>query len=687
MKKLHLILILILFFFGINSNESKRTFPSMILSDWSELAITWSGPRDNPNQQPIRSPGVTGLRSSSDWSKSALSVEGFAIRWGSTLFGDPTQWDGDVFIDNNGQFINLIETYSGVTIPFTMQRTYIVPPKQGFYMIQYTITNSFSNNEENLQLLDFVNTSPCPVGDGQWAWFNTGENLFMVDETKANCNQFYYSSAVYSKENFISYQIGTPTGSKSPLTQFINNPNGQLNQDQVYSGAQASIGFVFNTTLKPYESVSFSIYRNLQRDYNSAVSYSKKAVAQSPSYWVQQTAQSTQNWLSLAKKPSFNDAETERFYWNSLLLMKHSQNPTIGTFIASFHPAYLFKTWGRDAVFSAIIMAEAGYIEESQKFLKWMSTASLRSDGAFHTCYDWWTGVDVGFVEPQFDSAGAYLLAIYHDYKLTKNSQLANSVQQRVRNLENFFLNNIGLHSLAPPDYSIWEESSDPHTGAPLPTSYFTFTQSLAAAGLWAAAQLEKNVWSDTNRANQLLERSQQIVSAIETYLWSNDGYYIRAIWSNDSSLDTRVDSSSVAAVFLGLISDSNRAQSHIKKIQTNLTQAGAGIGRYWGDPFFYDSIYNPGGQEVGAPTPPWGVTTMFLSWAEIQYKISIDQRLSWMVQHAAPMGMAVGEAVDGVTGTFVMSSCPDLYEYAGVYIWGLLMNQGLAQFANPFNW
>jgi hypothetical protein len=27
-----------------------------------------------------------------------------------------------------------------------------------------------------------------------------------------------------------------------------------------------------------------------------------------------------------------------QFYQNSVLLMKHSQNPTLGTFVASFHP-------------------------------------------------------------------------------------------------------------------------------------------------------------------------------------------------------------------------------------------------------------------------------------------------------------------------------------------------------------
>jgi hypothetical protein len=57
------------------------------------------------------------------------------------------------------------------------------------------------------------------------------------------------------------------------------------------------------------------------------------------------------------------------------------------------------------------------------------------------------------------------------------------------------------------------------------------------------------------------------------------------------------------------------------------------------------------------------------------------------MIDHSAPGLMPVGEAIDGVTGTFVMSSCPDLYEHAGVFIWTTLMNEKLAKLPNPQLW
>lgn len=41
-------------------------------------------------------------------------------------------------------------------------------------------------------------------------------------------------------------------------------------------------------------------------------------------------------------------------------------------------------------------------------------------------------------------------------------------------------------------------------------------------------------------------------------------------------------------------------------------------------------------------------------------YGYDVSDRIQWMLDHSGPYGMAVGEAIDGVTGTFVMSSCPD---------------------------
>lgn len=52
-----------------------------------------------------------------------------------------------------------------------------------------------------------------------------------------------------------------------------------------------------------------------------------------------------------------------------------------------------------------------------------------------------------------------------------------------------------------------------------------------------------------------------------------------------------------------------------------------------------------------------------------------VRKRLQWMVDHAAEGQMPVGEAICGVTGNFIASSTPNIYEYAGVYIWVRLLH------------
>jgi len=379
------------------------------------------------------------------------------------------------------------------------------------------------------------------------------------------------------------------------------------------------------------------------------------------------------------------------------LSMRMSQNPVVGTFVASFHASYEFKTWARDAIFSAMIMDTAGYYENAELFLSWLHTAERRDDGGFHTCYSWWSGASAGFVEPQFDSAGAALMAYYYHYKMKNNPQLTEDAKSLIRDLEKFFMQSYSGGAFVKPDYSIWEESSDGRTGNPIDPSHFTFTHSLAYAGVVSAAFLEKLAYSNPSGAADLEERSKQFAQSLENHFWheysNGTGLYVRGLIANSLEQDLRMDGSTAAAVFTGACSNDTRADMHLASIKSRITKLSAGIARYENDPFFYDSLYNPGGREVGEASPPWGVVTMFTAWAEVaRYGVQgsaaiVRQRLEWMVDHLYPHLMPVGESVDGVSGEPVMSSSPDLYEHAGVYIWTYLLYHNKAVVPNPKLW
>jgi hypothetical protein len=90
-------------------------------------------------------------------------------------------------------------------------------------------------------------------------------------------------------------------------------------------------------------------------------------------------------------------------------------------------------------------------------------------------------------------------MAIYQHYTITQNVQFLLNVLPQVQNIENFLLNEVELYGFIPADYSIWEESSDPFTGNPIPPSYFTFTQSMGYAGSWSAGKIE-SILGNTQR-------------------------------------------------------------------------------------------------------------------------------------------------------------------------------------------
>lgn len=644
----------------------------MTLTNWKDMTITWAGPRDHHNvPEPHRSMGIYDVRIAPNMRKNALNEDSFLIKDDTKVYMDAKQWDGDAYITEHGEFKTLVETYEDKTLQFNLTRSYILPPNEHFYVVKYSLTNTEST-DKSYSIFDYITSSKSECSEKHWAWNDKETRIFMIDETK--CGGSYFGT--FSDHNITSYQIGFSDGERSPLQQWRRNQ--VLNRDNVAEDHHVQIGSVVDVTVKSHSTVDIHFYRILDSNYRSVVDVASKIRRVAAKDWFDHTSKVYSQWFNSVNHPPLT-GNAKKLYVNSLILMKNSLNPAIGSYVASFHPEYGFKTWSRDAIFNAMAIDAVGFHDDVSKFYKWIASAKKRDDGSFHTCYSWWDGQPVGFVEPQYDSAGAFLWGVYYHYKLTKDNNFLNQVREGVRRLQDFLLQD-GGRGLIKSDYSIWEESSDPHTGHGLPTSFFSFTQGLGYAGLISAAKLE-TIWNNPSRAQQLINRANVLKDAIERELWNEQlGYYVRSRWSDTMSQDTRKDSSSMSLIFSGAVSNKTRMMSHINHIVSGLTKRGSGIARYHMDPYFYDSIYSPGGKEVGEPAPPWGVVTMFTAWAELRQNIDIKHRLKWMVDHTAYGFMPVGEAIDGVTGEFVMSSCPDIYEHGSVYVWTQLMDHKMAQ-------
>ncbi|KAJ6226083.1 trehalase [Anaeramoeba flamelloides] len=669
-----------------------------MLTNWQDHMLSFAAARNCPEKAPVRYPGINGYYSSKfGYKSSELSYDSFALSSSSMKTDDPSYISGSTvgggWIDKSGTFTSVYDTYKSNPMPIEIQRKVTMPPKKEMYLIEYILTNK-GGSDQSGTILDFLGSGDqSHTGNHPYSYncahgiFDSSSNALFLDQT--GCASGVVAAgplkATLLKEN-VCVGNGSKNTESNPLMVFNKN-SGKLNGAVEFWGDRVGAGSTFDYDLCAGCSASFWFYRSEHETLAEAKSFAAQMMNTDPQALIDDNNASYQDWLSKAKKPNFNgNSDQEALYYNSLVTLKNAQNPTRGAIASSFHPLYGYKVWSRDSTFAALIFDSAGYHDEALFFLKWASGAVLRDDGFFHTCYDVFTGKYAPFVEPQIDGTGAFLLAVQYHASVTKDLEFLvednNIIFNRMRDFESFFMNSKGKYDLAIPDYSIWEESSTPD-GKPLPTQYYTFSQIMSHTGLIASSIVE--TWlGNVQQSEKLQKRAEILQEAIQTHLWdSNNNYYYRGMWSDTLELDTKIDGSTAAAVFTGF-SDS---QSHLQRISDKLTHLNHGIARYEGDRFFYSSIYNPCGKEVGAVEPPWGVCTCFLALSEIELNINsdeVDSRIQWMVDTSAYNNNPVGECIDGVSGLFVSAAAPDIYEHGGVYILTQLVKNGLSYGLNP---
>ncbi|GJQ09427.1 hypothetical protein GpartN1_g1218.t1 [Galdieria partita] len=712
-----------------------EALPGMQISNWKNMILTWASTTDCRNGPIARVAGPNSWRISDDWSQTLINFDTFAVRYGSSLdtlnhsLIDPKLWKGSeavgkagMLCSTRGEFLATYDMYDTEQLPFLVTTSFFLPVGEQFYLKKITVTNQSPSRiclkllsilENGLKGSDFGPLS-CPVQAKQ----SNDSTYFHIDMAK--CGSFHIGGGEFleSKSFRTSTQVGPATGSNSAFSvfQLYSDGNGV---SSITEDVHVQAASVFLLELNANESKEVYSFRAAATDERTLWNTMKRACEKSAQEWIEYTGKSYEKWLQSGIRPNICsepgqgfkngndclDPDAEELFTKSLILLKNSQNPTLGLFASSFHTLYGWKAWMRDCSLQAIILGEAGYLEEERKFLEWASYAELRSEwsgGGFHSTYSSWTGDVHDFVEPQYDASALYLLALSHysiksnDYSLwygeNKNSR-ADIIEQLLLRRD--------YEKLWAPDFSIWEESSDPVTGERLPRKYYSFTQSTAFGALIAAAKCRRKQ-KNFQRAEQLEERARELSESLERIFWQEeDGSYLRSIedgsrtWLPDPyAADSRVDSSSLGLLLFDVVKNESRRIEHLRAVQSKLSRRLWGIARYDDDHYFYDGIFSPCGCEARNASPPWGVTTMFTAMSEwthvakdASFVTNVYARLQWMVEHSAYGMMPVGEANDGVTGLFVSASTPDLYEYAGMYIWTVLFVQGKAWSMSPFSW
>ncbi|EDR22630.1 hypothetical protein, conserved [Entamoeba dispar SAW760] len=668
-----------------------RPNPSYGLTNFKDMITTWCANVDSANFKGSRPAGLCQLRwNGNGYTQNLIQGDGFAFQVNGKKFSNPFQFVGSNSIEYPGEYLFNIKYYAlnSLQIDASITKRYMVVPNKHIVLEKYDITNT-GNSPLNFNLFDYVNSSSV---ENNVIGGSIASTKALYFDYKNDYTNYQNTVVVFGLVDTDTISFGDSTG-YTPVDYF--NTNGRL--DGVSSKTSPSMigALQKEVIINAGSTVSILAYRALANSISEAEEISKEIINNSWESYYQELKSYSDEKFSHYKLPSFKNEAERKMWYSSVFTLLYSQNPTLGTLVASYHPLYYYKVWSRDAVFASIIMMALGETEGAEKFLKWLSTSELRDGGFFPTNYDWYTGKICDFVEPQYDSVGVALTAYYYYYTQTKKTDLllSDSVKTRIRTLEDFLMQR-DYHNLIKPDYSIWEESSDGWTGNSLPTQYYAFTQIQGHHGLLCAAMIEKDIYKDLNRADDLINRAEEISKSFDQYFWNEEGqYYVQAIWSDSKEQKVVIDASTATMLFSDIVVNQERIKKHLNKIRSDLTKLSYGISRYYNDPYFFKSKFNPAGKEVGEASPPWGVTTMFMSWAEMLadeidgHKSLTANRIQWMIDHTGPDFIPCGEAVDGISGDPVMASMPDVYEHAGVYIMTVLQYQNLVPLFNYKKW
>jgi GH15 family glucan-1,4-alpha-glucosidase len=434
---------------------------------------------------------------------------------------------------------------------------------------------------------------------------------------------------------------------------FSFDSNGSLMNNDDVRAPDVDLSFQKRVSVQPGQTQSLYFYIGVcdtQSDVNDAI---RAAKANSGESWFSTTAAAYQGWLASGnqgRRVHFDDSGINTMFDRALIMIKNVQNPVSGSFAATTNPfAYQYKNWVRDSAITSIALDAAGHHAEADRHWRWLA-GRQSDDGTWKTTYDTWDSSYVPFVEPEFDSIGAFLYGVYRHYALTADSQFLDDLWPNVKRAGDWVLTNISPNGAGRADYSIWEEDDS--------LEHNSYTQAWYIVGLYAV-QCMAEARGDTALSDWYAGGPGAILTFLQKPCdwyppgnWNPSGYYNRAVRVNNS-VQPLIDSSSDVLITLGALDhDSKRSESHIATVLRACTQQIYGICRYPGDMFYYTGAWSPGGNEALGPEPSWPQMSL---WIAVYDMLKGDHaaalsRLQWFVSIAGKGYMPPGEAVSNVT-------------------------------------
>ncbi|HEV2345991.1 MAG TPA: glycoside hydrolase family 15 protein [Actinocrinis sp.] len=644
------------------TQPSAETARSLYMNNWTDTTGIWMAPQlaqTDTNTQ--YGPRLAELHYSPNAVASAASAVNQIVDY-TGFFRDEThgvKYDqvhnfgsATGYLDSGGILRSDYGPYSGTAMPVSIGRDYAMVPNQHFMVVTYRLTNTTAS-AVTMNVLDSVHlNNTSTTGATVHATYDSTRDADIADMSASGQYQIVLGSFGASSGHQVGDDTVSNTSSPTVAPWYTFDASGTLPGNASVTAGNVDIALSKLVSVPANSTATTSFYLAIAATSANALAAADTARGSSDSSWASTTMTAYSNWLAAGKQTTstFTDTGLSTAYDRSLVVMKQTQNPVLGTWPAATNPiAYGYKTWIRDSAVTALAMDTAGHHAEAAKYYNWLITEQ-NSDGSFGTTYNEWTGAFVSFVQPEDDSIGIFLMGVLRHYQQTGDTTFRDAMWPAVQKAAGFISGGIQSNGFGPSDFSIWEETQE----------YNAFTQATYEAGLWAAeqyAQAEGNnsladSWSSA--AGSIGTALQRSSLASPAGMWNApSNYYDRAVNTDNTARVSPVDSSSDMLLVLGVIdAASSRAVSHVSTITADLTHDTFGVARYQGDVFYYTSPFSPAGNEAGAAEPSWPQMSMYLAIQEIFTGDTTTalNRLTWYVTRTATGYMPPGEATSNVT-------------------------------------
>jgi len=595
------------------------------------------------------------------------------------------KFDAEAWFESGAADAGILTTnylsYNGAPLQsgVKVSRSFAAPPNQPFFVVRYTLNNPTAASV-TFNVLDQVHLNNVDMSKNVHAWYDAANNALIADMT-ASGQLFVVLGALQSVDG---YQAGdeSVTSPSSPTVAgwYSFDANGTLMRNGDLTAPNVDLAFNNRVPVGAGSVVSIYFYIGVCETQAAANAAIAAARASTGDGWFNATAAAWNAWLtngSSGRRVHFADDAINQIFDRALLVIKNVQNPVSGAFCATTNPfAYGYKDWVRDSAVTSIALDASGHHAEAEAHWRWLA-AVQGSDGSWKTTYSMWDSTYVPFVEPEYDSIGAFIYGVYRHHALTGDAQFLSDLWPNVKRAADWIVNNIQPNGFGQSDFSIWEEES-------MGLEHNTYTQAWYVTGLYATACLAEAV-GDTVLAEWYAGGAGSIMTAMQrpsTWnppgMWNPAAYYNRAV-NADNSVQPLLDSSSNMLIALGAVDhESGRAANHVTKVVSTLTKQNYGLCRYLGDMFYYTGAWSPGGNEALGPEPSWPQMSVWVAVYEIlsgQLPAALA-RLQWCASIFGRGYMPPGEAVSNVTmQPLVSSMCEPLT--ASAFILAALIYEG----------